>query len=361
MEQQGLFGDRDETAEPGAATEATPTAAGQAAGRAAPDPAGADGSADAPLAFRLRPRSFDEFVGQRHLLAPGRPLRQAIENDQLTSMIFYGPPGSGKTALAGLIARRTKAAFERLNAVTAGVADLRRVIERAERRRAAGQRTVLFVDEIHRFNKAQQDALLPAVEQGAVVLIGATTENPFFSVNAPLISRSRVFAFEPLSEDDIATLLDRAVCDGERGLGRLKVVLEPEARAHLARAANGDARAALNALELAALSTPPGPDGSRRVTAQAAAEAMQRPVLHYDGDGDAHYDTISAFIKSMRGSDPDATLYWLARMLEAGEDARFIARRIVIHASEDVGLADPQALVVAVAAAQAVELVGLPE
>ena len=321
-----------------------------------------DDAPAAPLAYRMRPRDLDEYVGQQHLVGPGRLLRRLIEADRLSSVIFYGPPGCGKTALAELIAARTRAAFERLNAVTSGVADIRGVLERArERRRLHRQRTVLFIDEIHRFNKAQQDALLPAVEDGTIILIGATTENPFFTVNAPLVSRSRVFRFEALGDDDVRRLLERALADQERGLAHLKPRVDDDALAHLVNVANGDARSALNALEMAVLSTEPGDDGTRHVTLAVAAEAVQRRALVYDRDGDAHYDTISAFIKSMRGSDPDATLYWLARMLEAGEDPRFIARRIVIHASEDVGLADPNALVVATAAAQAVELVGLPE
>ncbi|MCL6450832.1 MAG: AAA family ATPase [Acetobacteraceae bacterium] len=317
---------------------------------------------EAPLALRMRPRSLEEFVGQEHIVGPGRLLRRAIQADQLSSAIFFGPTGSGKTALARIIADTTQAHFEQINAVTAGVADIRRVVEEAAERRAMHRRrTILFIDEIHRFNRAQQDALLPAVEDGTVILIGATTENPFFEVNPPLVSRSRVFAFQPLSEADIRVLLERALRDSERGLGGLGVEVDPEALDHLVRVSNGDARSALNALELAALTTLPGPDGRRRITLEVAAESIQRRAIQYDRAGDQHFDHISAFIKSMRGSDPDAALYWLARMLYAGEDPSFIARRVLICAAEDVGLADPQALVVAAAAAQAVEYVGLPE
>ncbi|MDQ7844073.1 MAG: replication-associated recombination protein A [Armatimonadota bacterium] len=322
-------------------------------------PAGTE--AQAPLAARMRPRTLDEFVGQDHLVGPGRVLRRAIERDELTSLILYGPPGTGKTSLAHLIAAATKSAVEQVNAVTAGVADLKQVIARArDRRRFHGQRTILFIDEIHRFNKAQQDVLLPHVEEGTLVLIGATTENPFFEVNATLVSRSRVYRLEPLGDDEIRTIVQRALADGERGLGRLRVRLDEEALAHLVAVSSGDARVALNTLELAALGAPEEEEG-RRVTAAMIAEVTQRRVLGYDRAGDAHYDHISAFIKSMRGSDPDAAVYWLVRMLEAGEDPRYIARRMVIHAAEDVGLADPMALVVATAAAQAVEFVGLPE
>ncbi|MDQ7819910.1 MAG: replication-associated recombination protein A [Armatimonadota bacterium] len=318
--------------------------------------------ADAPLAARMRPRTLDEFVGQEHLVGPGRVLREAIERDALTSLILYGPPGTGKTSLAHIIARATRSEVEQVNAVTAGVADLKEVIARARDRRALyGRRTILFIDEIHRFNKAQQDVLLPHVEDGTVILIGATTENPFYEVTPTLVSRSRVLRLEPLSEDHIRTLLLRAVRDSERGLGALRVEVDDDALSHLAAASNGDARVALNALEVAALATPPDARGVRRVTLRAAQDATQHRALVYDREGDAHYDHISAFIKSLRGSDPDAAVYWLARMLAAGEDPRFIARRMVIHAAEDVGLADPLALVVATAAAHAVEFVGLPE
>ncbi len=318
-----------------------------------------------PLAARMRPTTLEEFVGQARILGPESLLRRAIEEDALTSVIFFGPPGVGKSTLAGIIAGRTQSHFEPFSAVTQGIPDLRKAIEAASmRRRMYGKKTVLFIDEIHRFNKTQQDALLPHVENGTVVLIGATTENPYFEVNAPLLSRARVFTFESLSDEQLGDLLDRAVLDTERGLGNLSVVLEPEARAHLIDKSNGDARTALNALELAATTTRPESrkaDAVRRVTRAIAEEALQQRALTYDKTGDTHYDTISAFIKSIRGSDPDAGLYYLARMLAAGEDARFIARRLVVLASEDVGNADPMGLVIANAAARAVEYVGLPE
>lgn len=318
-----------------------------------------------PLAARMRPRTMEEFVGQQHILGPDALLRRAIEEDALTSVIFYGPPGVGKSTLAGIIAGTTHANFESFSAVTGGLPELRKVIEAAAtRRRLYGSKTVLFIDEIHRFNKGQQDALLPHVENGTVVLIGATTENPYFEVNAPLLSRARVFTFQALSDDDLGQLLDRAASDPERGMGRLNIVLEPDARAHLVDRSGGDARMALNALELAATTTRPESrraDAVRRITRAVAEEALQQRALIYDKTGDAHYDTISAFIKSLRGSDPDAGLYYLALMLTAGEDARFIARRLVVLASEDIGNADPQALLVANAAAHAVEYVGLPE
>ncbi|MHB1125443.1 MAG: AAA family ATPase [Bacillota bacterium] len=316
----------------------------------------------APLAARMRPATLEEFVGQDHIMGDGKALRRAIKEDQVSSLIFYGPPGCGKTALAKIIAGSTRAHFEQLNAVTAGVNDLRRVIREAEERLGMyRQKTIVFVDEIHRFNKAQQDALLPAVESGVIIMIGATTENPYFEVNAPLISRSRIFRFNPLEDAEISGLLERALNDRERGLGEYQASMENGALQHLVRAANGDARAALNGLELAVVTTPPGEDGYRRITVEVAADSIQQPALVYDKDGDQHYDTISAFIKSLRGSDPQAAVYWLARMIYAGEDPRFIARRMVIHAAEDVGLADPHALLVAVAAAQAVDFVGLPE
>lgn len=318
-----------------------------------------------PLAARMRPTTLEEFVGQARILGPESLLRRAIEEDALTSVIFFGPPGVGKSTLAGIIAGRTQSHFEPFSAVTQGIPDLRKAIEAAAmRRRMYGKKTVLFIDEIHRFNKTQQDALLPHVENGTVVLIGATTENPYFEVNAPLLSRARVFTFESLTDEQLGDLLDRAVLDTERGLGNLSVVLEPEARAHLIDKSNGDARTALNALELAATTTRPESrkaDAVRRVTRAIAEEALQQRALTYDKTGDTHYDTISAFIKSIRGSDPDAGLYYLARMLAAGEDARFIARRLVVLASEDVGNADPMGLVIANAAAHAVEYVGLPE
>jgi len=318
---------------------------------------------EAPLAARLRPRTLDELVGQEHIVGPGRLLRRAIEADKLfSSIILWGPPGTGKTTLALIVAERTQSHFETLSAVLAGVADIRRVVADArERRQLYGQRTIVLVDEIHRFNKAQQDALLPHVENGTIILIGATTENPYFSVVGPLLSRSRVFQLRPLSEADVLTLLRRALSDPERGYGRRAVRADEDALAPLARVSDGDARAALNALELAVESTPPGTDGVIHVTLDVAQESIQRRAVLYDRDGDAHYDTISAFIKSLRGSDPDAALYWMARMIHAGEDPRFIFRRMLIFAAEDVGLADPQALVVTMAAAQAFEWVGLPE
>jgi len=315
-----------------------------------------------PLAARMRPRNLDEFLGQEHILGPGTILRKAIESDEITSAIFWGPPGSGKSTVAAIIAARSKNEFESFSAVTSGIPEVRKAIERAKQRRTAyGRKTILFVDEIHRFNKAQQDAFLPHIEDGTIILIGATTENPYFEVNSPLISRSRIFRFEPLSPDNVREILRRAIADKERGLGNMNIEIEPDALEHLVDVSNGDARTALNALELAAYTTEPGPDGRRRITLSIAEDAIQQRTLDYDKDGDSHYDTISAFIKSMRGSDPDAALYWLARMIKAGEDPRFIARRIVIQAAEDVGNADPMALVVATAAAHAVEYVGMPE
>jgi putative ATPase len=330
---------------------------------AADEPGVADApSASAPLAARMRPRTLDEVVGQRHIVGEGKLLRRAIEADRISSIILFGPPGTGKTSLAQVIAASTRSRFERLNAVESSVADLRRVIAAAGARAGnGGPPTLLFIDEIHRFNKAQQDVLLPDVESGRVRLIGATTHNPFFYVNSPLVSRSQVFQLEPLTEADLRSLMARALADGERGLGGRGIVLDEDAAAHLATISDGDARKCLSALELAALTTPADADGHIHITLAVAEESIQRKAVVYDGDGDAHYDTISAFIKSMRGSDPDAALYWLAKMIYAGEDPRFIARRVVICASEDVGMADSNALVVATAAAQAVELVGLPE
>lgn len=315
-----------------------------------------------PLAARMRPRTLDEFVGQEHIVGPGRLLRRAIQADQLSSLIFYGPPGTGKTTLARIIANTTRAHFIAINAVLAGVADIRAAITTAQERRGMyGQKTILFVDEVHRFNKAQQDALLPHVENGTVILIGATTENPYFEVNKALVSRSRIFQLKPLSEADLYRVAEMALRDPERGYGRLKVQIEPEALAHLVNVANGDARALLNALELAVETTPPGPDGVIHVDLAVAEESIQRRAVLYDKEGDVHFDTISAFIKSLRGSDPDAALYWLAKMVYAGEDPRFIFRRMLILAAEDVGLADPQAIAVVTACAQAFEYVGLPE
>jgi putative ATPase len=315
-----------------------------------------------PLAQRMRPRSVDEFVGQAHILAPGKLLRRAIEADRISSVILFGPPGTGKTSLAEIIAHATKSRFERLSGVESNVADLRRVIAAAANRLAHhGEKTILFIDEIHRWNKAQQDVLLPDVERGTVRLIGATTHNPFFYINSPLVSRSQVFQLEPLTPDDLVTLLRRALQDPQRGLGAHRIEMADDALRHLATIADGDARKALNALEVGALTTPPDATGVVHFDLPVAEESIQKKAVVYDADGDQHYDTISAFIKSMRGSDPDAALYWLAKMLYAGEEIRFIARRIVICASEDIGMADPQALVVAVAAQQAVEFVGLPE
>lgn len=314
-----------------------------------------------PLPVRMRPRTLDEFVGQEHFAAPGKLLRRLLEADRLTSAILYGPPGSGKTTLARLIATQTRAEFTTLHAAEAGVKDVRLVLEAARARLTAKrQRTVLFLDEIHRFNRAQQDVLLKDVEEGVLVLIGATTENPFFAVNSPLISRSQVFEFRPLTPEQLVTLLRRALTDEERGLGRTGATCDEEALRFLAERADGDARRALAGLEVAVLSQTRAPAKAPHVTLEVAAESLQQKAIHYDG-GDTHYDVASALIKSMRGSDPDATLYWLARMLEGGEDPRFIARRIAICASEDVGNADPQAAVLAAAALQITQLVGLPE
>jgi putative ATPase len=319
-------------------------------------------AAAAPLAERMRPRGLDEFTGQEHILAPGKLLRRAIEADRIASILLFGPPGTGKTTLAQIIASVTKCRFEQLSGVESNIADLRRVVASAANRLAnTGQRTILFVDEIHRWNKAQQDVLLPDVERGTVRLIGATTENPFFYVNSALVSRSQVFQLEPLAPANIEAVLRRALVDVERGMGSHHVEADADALAHLARVADGDARKALNALEVGVLTTPPEAGGAVHFTKAVAEESIQKKAVVYDATGDGHYDTISAFIKSVRGSDPDAALYWLAKMLYAGEDIRFIARRIVILASEDIGMADPQGLVIAVAAQQAVEFTGMPE
>ena len=312
-----------------------------------------------PLAARMRPRTLEEFVGQRHFLGEGKLLRRLLAADRLGSVIFYGPPGTGKTTLARLLAGATRSHFHQVSAVASGVKELRAILAEAyDRLSAAGRRTLLFVDEIHRFNKAQQDVLLPDVEEGVVILVGATTENPFFTINSALVSRSRIFQFEPLSSDDIKTLIRQAVADKDRGLGQRAVHLHDEALDFLAETSDGDARRALSALEVGVLSSDESPV---EFTRQLAEESVQRKAIQYDRDGDSHYDSISALIKSIRGSDPDAALYWLARMLEGGEDVRFLARRLVILASEDVGNADPAALPLAVAAAGACELVGLPE
>ena len=317
---------------------------------------------DSPLASRLRPKTLEDIVGQEHILSKDSLLYRAIRADKLQSVIFYGPPGTGKTTLARVIANTTKAEFTRINATTAGKKEMEEAVRKAQdARHMYRRRTILFIDEIHRFNKAQQDFLLPYVEDGTVILIGATTENPFFEVNRALISRSMIFELKPLSRENIRTILYRAVSDTENGLGSYKAVLDEDAAAFLADMAEGDARQALNALELGVLTTERGEDGFIHYTLKVAGECTQKRVLRYDRDGDQHYDIISAFIKSMRGSDPDAAVYYLARMLAAGEDIKFIARRIMICASEDVGLANPMALVVATNAALAVERVGLPE
>jgi putative ATPase len=318
---------------------------------------------EAPLAARMRPRTLDEFVGQEHIVGPGRLLRRAIESDRLfSSILLWGPPGSGKTTLAMVIAESTHAHFETISAVLAGKDELRQIIQAAqERRRLYNHRTILFVDEVHRWNKAQQDALLPHVENGAITLIGASTENPYFEVIGALVSRSRVFQLRPLADSEIHRILLGALADEGRGYGARRVEIDEAALAHLVQVAGGDARNALNALELAVESSPQLPDGAIRLSLEVAQDSIQRRAVLYDKDGDAHYDTISAFIKSVRGSDPDAALFWLAKMLQAGESPRFILRRLLILAGEDIGLADPMGLVVANAAAQAFEYVGLPE
>ena len=319
-------------------------------------------SPDAPLAERMRPLDFDEFVGQEAVASPDRPLRRAIEADTLSSVILWGPPGTGKTTLARIIARRTKAEFVFFSAVTGGIPELRTILKAAEqRRRLERRRTILFVDEIHRFNKAQQDAFLPHVEQGTIILLGATTENPSFEVIAPLLSRALVVVLTPLSDEALGAILDRALADARRGLGARRVTLTPGSRARLINLGNGDARALLTALEFVVAQTPAGPDGGVQVDEAALSAALSSKRLRYDRAGEEHYNLISAFIKSLRDSDPNGALYWLARMLEGGEDPRFIARRMVIFASEDIGNADPQALVVATAVFHAVEVVGLPE
>lgn len=316
---------------------------------------------EAPLAARMRPRSLDEFIGQDAIIGPGRLLRRAIQADQLSSLIFYGAPGTGKTTLARIIANTTRAHFISINAVLAGVKEIREAIAAAQEKRGMySQKTILFIDEVHRFNKAQQDALLPWVENGTVILIGATTENPYFEVNKALVSRSRIFQLKPLHPEDLEQVIDQALQDGDRGYGRLQVQIDPEARAHLVNVSNGDARALLNALELA-VETTPAVDGLIHVPLAVAEESIQQRAVLYDKEGDIHFDTISAFIKSLRGSDPDAALYWLARMIYAGEDPRFIFRRMLILAGEDVGLADPQAIVVVNACATAFDRVGMPE
>jgi putative ATPase len=325
-------------------------------------PKAADTSKTQPLAARMRPRTLDEFTGQAHIIGPGQLLRRAIEADRIQSLIFYGPPGTGKTSLAQVIAGQTKSKFERLSGVESNVADIRRLLAAAKNRLDnTGASTIVFVDEIHGFNKSQQDVLLPDVESGVIKLIGATTHNPFFFVNSPLVSRSQIFELRPLTENDLLALLQRALKDSGRGLGHLNICTDEDALRHLARIADGDARKALNSLDIAALTTPPDSDGVIRITLTVAEHSIQKKAVVYDGHGDEHYDVASAYQKAMRGSDPDAALYWLARMIHAGEDPRFIARRMVICAAEDVGLADPMALVLANAARQTAEFVGLPE
>jgi len=322
---------------------------------------GSSEQTNAPLAARMRPHTLEEFVGQSHIIGEGHALRKAIQSDRVPSLIFWGPPGTGKTTLAQIIAELTDARFCALSAVSAGVADLRRVVGEASQRRSLGKRTVLFIDEIHRFNKAQQDAVLPYVEDGTVTLIGATTENPSFEVNSALLSRSRVFVLHALADEDISLIVARALSDRERGLGDGQLTIAPDALRDLVAMSNGDARVALSTLEFAATALESRPPHEREITAALVADALQRRAVSYDKGGDQHYDVISAFIKSLRGSDPDAALYWLARMIDAGEDPLFIVRRMVILASEDVGLADSRALQVAVAAQQAVHFVGMPE
>jgi putative ATPase len=317
---------------------------------------------ESPLANRMRPRALEEFVGQAHIMGPGRLLRRAIQADQLSSLIFYGPPGTGKTTLAMVIANSTRSHFITINAVLAGVKEIREAIETAqERRNLYGQRTTLFVDEVHRWNKAQQDALLPWVENGTIILIGATTENPYFEVNKALVSRSRIFQLKPLTKEDLYQIARQALADEERGYGRLNVHLDDDTLDHLVDIANGDARGVLNALELAVETTPPGENGQIHLTLAVAEESIQRRAVLYDKEGDVHYDTISAFIKSLRGSDPDAALYWMAKMVYAGEDPRFIFRRMAILAGEDVGMADPNAITVVLSCWQAFERIGMPE
>ena len=320
------------------------------------------GRRQVPLAARMRPQTLEDFAGQQHILKPGMLLRRAIEADRIQSLIFYGPPGTGKTTLAHIIAHRTESKFVRLSGVESNVAEMRQVLAGAANRLDnTGQATLLFIDEIHRFNKAQQDVLLPDVEGGTVKLIGATTHNPFFFVNSPLVSRSQIFELQPLEATDLRVLLERALVDAERGIGHLKIKVDAEALGHLAGISDGDARKALNSLEIAAMTTEPGEDGTIHITLAVAEECIQKKAVVYDADGDQHYDTISAFIKSIRGSDPDAALYWLAKMIHAGEDPRFITRRLMISAAEDIGLADPMALVLTTSAHAAAEFVGWPE
>lgn len=314
-----------------------------------------------PLAYRMAPRSLEEYVGQRHILSEGKLLRRAIDSDRITSLILYGPPGVGKTALARIIANKTKAHFQWLNATTLSIDDIRKSLSLARQRRLKGEKTILFIDEIHRLNRVSQDALLPDIEEGNIILIGATVENPFFYLNSALVSRSQIFELKPLTEEEIIKILKTALTDKDRGFGNLKINITDEAIKHIAKSSDGDARKALSALEIAVLTTKPDAEGMINIDIEIAEESIQKKHIVYDKTGDQHYDTVSAFIKSMRGSDPDATVYWLAKMIYAGEDPRFIARRIIIAASEDVGNADPMALVVATSAAQAVQMVGMPE
>ncbi len=318
--------------------------------------------ADAPLAVRMRPASLDEILGQEHLLGPGKLLRRTLASDRLTSLMLYGPPGTGKTTLALVIARMTAARYIQINAVLSNVAEVRKIQDEARKLlRHSRRKTVLFIDEIHRFNKAQQDILMPDVESGVIILIGATTQNPSFAIRGPLLSRSIVCELKPLEESHLVRIMQRALADPLRGLGNLKVVIEPAALDHIAKQASGDARRALNALEMGSMTTPPDEKGAIHFTAAIAEESCQKKIVHYDWDEDFHYDTISAFIKSLRGSEADAAIYWLAKMLYAGEDPRFIVRRLVIFASEDIGNADPRALILATSAFTAVEFVGMPE
>lgn len=314
-----------------------------------------------PLAFRMCPKTLDEYVGQEHILGYGKLLRRAIEADRITSLILYGPPGTGKTSLARVIAERTKAHFEWLNASTIGLDEIRKVIKQAKMKKSKGIHTIVFLDEIHRFNKLQQDALLPDVEEGNIKLIAATIENPFFYINSALLSRSHVFELKPLSEKDILKIIQNALSNKERGLGNKHISIDDDALQHIAKMSDGDARKALSAIEIAVLTTTPDKDGTQNINIRIAEESIQKKVIVYDKRGDQHYDTISAFIKSMRGSDPDAAIYYLAKILYAGEDPRFIARRIIICASEDVGDADPMALVLSTSVLRAVEFIGMPE
>ena len=317
---------------------------------------------DRPLAYRMRPRNLDEFFGQKDIVGENKLLSRAIKADRLQSLIFYGPPGTGKTSLAQVIANQTKAEFIKLNAVTSGVKDIREVIKKAKSNRSLyDKKTILFIDEIHRFNKSQQDALLPSVENGTLIMIGATTENPYFEVNSPLLSRSRIFRLEKLKTAQIYNILKKALVNKERGLGKLEINISEKDLKFIAELADGDARVALNTLELAVLTTPTDKNGQINLDKEIIEDSMQKRILNYDNKGDNHYDVISAFIKSMRGSDPDAAIYWLARMIVSGEDPKFIARRVVIHAAEDVGMADPTALIIAESAARAVEQIGFPE